>query len=87
MARGLILVKAAHDADAAVWFVEFYDPEGVNAEAPSLEELLRKLPRVILDLLEEEGRRGADRARGACHHTGAAGQRGLKGYGRAVRKS
>ena len=55
MARGLILVKAAYDADAAVWFVESSDLEGVNAEAPSLEELLQKLPGVILDLLEEEG--------------------------------
>ena len=53
MARGLILVKAAYDADAAVWFVESCDLEGVNAEAPSLEELLQKLPGVILDLLEE----------------------------------
>ncbi|HYZ26098.1 MAG TPA: DUF1902 domain-containing protein [Geminicoccaceae bacterium] len=55
MARGLILVKAAYDADAAVWFVESSDLEGVNAEAPSLETLLQKLPGVILDLLEEEG--------------------------------
>jgi predicted RNase H-like HicB family nuclease len=55
MARGLILVKAAYDADAAVWFVESCDLEGVNAEAASLEELLQKLPDVILDLLEEEG--------------------------------
>ena len=31
------------------------DLEGVNAEAPSLEELLKKLPGVILDLLEEAG--------------------------------
>jgi predicted RNase H-like HicB family nuclease len=55
MRRGLILVKAAYDADAAVWFVESCDLEGVNAEAASLEELLQKLPSVILDLLEEEG--------------------------------
>jgi hypothetical protein len=40
MRRGLILVKAAYDADTAVWFVESSDLEGVNAEAPSLEELL-----------------------------------------------
>jgi hypothetical protein len=53
MARGLILVKAAYDADAAVWFVESSDLEGVNAEAPSLEGLLQKLPGIILDLLEE----------------------------------
>jgi predicted RNase H-like HicB family nuclease len=55
MPPGLILVKAAYDADAAVWFVESCDLEGVNAEAPSLEELLQKLPGVILDLLEEAG--------------------------------
>jgi predicted RNase H-like HicB family nuclease len=55
MARGVILVKAAYDADAAVWFVESCDLEGVNAEAASLEELLQKLPGVLLDLLEEEG--------------------------------
>jgi predicted RNase H-like HicB family nuclease len=55
MARGLILVKAPYDADAAVWFVESCDLEGVNVEAPSLEELLQKLPAVILDLIEEEG--------------------------------
>ena len=59
MARGLILVKAAYDDDAGVWFVESSDLEGVNAEAPSLEELLQKLPGVILDLLEE-GPRGTD---------------------------
>ena len=55
MPRGLILVKAAYDPEAAVWFVESSDLEGVNAEAPSLEELLQKLPGVVLALLEEEG--------------------------------
>jgi predicted RNase H-like HicB family nuclease len=60
MVRGLIVVKAAYDADAAVWFVESCDLEGVNAEAPSLEELLRKLPGVVLDLLEAEGLDGAE---------------------------
>jgi Domain of unknown function (DUF1902) len=60
MPRGLILVKAAYDVDAAVWFVESSDLEGVNAEAPSLEGLLHKLPAVILDLLEEEGFDGAE---------------------------
>ena len=48
-------MKAAYDPDAAVWFVESSDLEGVNAEAPSLEELLGKLPGVVLDLLEEQG--------------------------------
>ena len=47
MPRGLIVVKAAYDADAAVWYVESSDLEGVNAEAPSLEALLAKLPGVV----------------------------------------
>jgi predicted RNase H-like HicB family nuclease len=55
MNRGLIVVKAAYDAEAAVWFVESSDLAGVNAEAPTLEALLQKLPGVVLDLLEEEG--------------------------------
>jgi predicted RNase H-like HicB family nuclease len=55
MSRGLIVVKAAYDADAAVWYVESSDLEGVNAEASSLEALLEKLPGVVLDLLEEAG--------------------------------
>jgi predicted RNase H-like HicB family nuclease len=55
MSRGLIVVKAAYDPDAAVWFVESSDLEGLNAEAPTLEGLLQKLPGVVLDLLEEEG--------------------------------
>ena len=54
MPRGLIVVKAAYDADAAVWSVESSDLDGVNAEARSLEALLEKLPGVVLDLLEEE---------------------------------
>jgi predicted RNase H-like HicB family nuclease len=55
MSRGLIVVKVAYDAEAAIWFVESSDLEGVNAEAPTLAALLHKLPGVVLDLLEEEG--------------------------------
>jgi predicted RNase H-like HicB family nuclease len=51
----LIVVKAAYDADAGVWFVEHSDLFGVNAEAPTLEALVAKLPAVIGDLLEEAG--------------------------------
>jgi predicted RNase H-like HicB family nuclease len=53
MVSRLIVVKAAYDAEAAVWFVESSDLAGVNAEARSIEELLDKLPGVILGLLEE----------------------------------
>ena len=55
MAGRLIIVKAAYDAEADVWYVEDSDLPGVNAWAPSVQELRDKLPAVILDLLEEEG--------------------------------
>jgi hypothetical protein len=58
--RGLIVVKAGYDAEAAVWLFESSDRAGVNAEARSLEALLEKLPGVLLDLLEEEGLDGVE---------------------------
>ena len=51
---GSILVKAAHDPEANVWFVEQSDLFGLNAEAETLEQLVEKLPAVIADLLEPE---------------------------------
>jgi hypothetical protein len=58
MARRFVHVKAAYDAEAAVWYVEDSDLHGVNAWAPTVEELLGKLPAVVLDLLEAEGYAG-----------------------------
>ena len=55
MARRFVHVKAAYDTEAAVWYVEDSDLHGVNAWAPTVEELLRKLPAVVVDLLEAEG--------------------------------
>ena len=55
MAGRLIVVKAAYDAEAGVWYVEDSDLPGVNAWAPTVQELSEKLPAVVLDLLEEEG--------------------------------
>ena len=53
MARRL-MIKAAYDPEARVWYVEDSgDLPGVNAWAPTVEELADKLPGVILDLLEE----------------------------------
>ncbi|MGH6824280.1 DUF1902 domain-containing protein [Methyloceanibacter sp.] len=49
-----VTVKAAHDAEAGVWYVEESDLFGLNAEADTLEELVNKLPAVISDLLEPE---------------------------------
>lgn len=58
MQNRIIVVKAAHDPEAGVWFVEFSDLPGVNAEAPTLEALLEKLPAIVEDLLDEEGGEG-----------------------------
>jgi hypothetical protein len=49
----LIVVKAAFDPEARVWFVEDSgDLHGLNVEAPSLETLVEKLPAAVADLLE-----------------------------------
>lgn len=50
----LIVVKAAFDPDANVWFVESSDVPGLNLEAPSVEVLRDRLPGAILDLIEAE---------------------------------
>ncbi|MBB5754308.1 DUF1902 domain-containing protein [Prosthecomicrobium pneumaticum] len=55
MARPLILVKAAHDAEAGVWYVESSDLPGLNAEAETLEGLAAKLPGIVMDLIETSG--------------------------------
>ena len=47
-----VVVKAARDPEAGVWYVEQSDLFGLNAEAETLEELVKKLPVVISDLLE-----------------------------------
>jgi predicted RNase H-like HicB family nuclease len=51
MAHGVIVVKAAHDPEAGVWFVQSSDIPGLNAEADTLENLKEKLPNLILDLV------------------------------------
>ena len=51
----VIVVKAARDADAGVWFVESSDVPGLNLEGDTLEALAEKLPGAILDLLEAAG--------------------------------
>jgi hypothetical protein len=51
----VIVVKAARDAEAGVWFVESSDVAGLNLESATLEGLAEKLPGAILDLLEAGG--------------------------------
>lgn len=48
-----IVVRAAWDNKAKVWFVADSDVFGVNAEAPTLEALRAKLPAVIADVLAD----------------------------------
>ena len=48
----LVVVKAAFDAEAGVWYVESSDLPGLNLEAASLEELRDKAPAAVLDLLD-----------------------------------
>jgi hypothetical protein len=55
MIGSLIVVKAAYDPEARVWFVEDSDLYGLNAEATTLEDLVEKLPDVVADLLEANG--------------------------------
>jgi hypothetical protein len=54
----LIVVKAAWDPDAGVWWVEHSDLPGLNLEAESLEALRDKLPGAIEDLFEAAGHTG-----------------------------
>ena len=53
MAQQIIVVKAARDPDAGVWFIESSDLPGLNAEAETIEALVDKLPALISDLVSE----------------------------------
>ncbi|MFO1376728.1 MAG: DUF1902 domain-containing protein [Steroidobacteraceae bacterium] len=55
MDQSVIIVKAARDAEAGVWYVESSDMPGLHLEAESLEALADMLPGAILDLLEAAG--------------------------------
>lgn len=53
MPQMMIVVKAAFDGEARVWFVESCeDLPGLNVEAATFEELQDKLSPAIIDLLE-----------------------------------
>lgn len=54
----LIVVKAAYDPEARVWFVEDSDVPGLRAEGASLEALVDKLPAIIVDLREDDAPEG-----------------------------
>ncbi len=59
--KSLIVVKAAYDDEAGVWFTESSDLPGLRIEAASVEALVEKLPGAVLDLLEDsDGDGGSD---------------------------
>ena len=56
----LIVVRAAYDPDAKVWWIEDSAPlGGLNIEAPTIDELRDKIPTAVIDLLETKSP-GAD---------------------------
>jgi predicted RNase H-like HicB family nuclease len=54
MARPIV-VTADWDPEAGVWVATTRDLRGLVTEAETIEALRRKLPGMVLDLLEEEG--------------------------------
>lgn len=59
MSHGVIVVKAVHDPEANVWLVVSSSLPGLNVEADTVEELAKKLPAAIEDLLSaNEGEDG-----------------------------
>ena len=51
----LLLVKAAFDREAGVWFVSDSDVPGLATEAPSFDLLCEKVEAMVPELLELNG--------------------------------
>jgi hypothetical protein len=51
----IVVVRAAYDEDARVWYVQHSDLDGLHIEAETLDAMRAKLPGAIRDLLEDEG--------------------------------
>ena len=47
------VIRAAWDDEAKVWYVEDSDIRGLATEAATFDELRRKVPALIQDLLED----------------------------------
>lgn len=58
MRSRLVLIKAAFDDEADVWYVEHSSLPGLAAEASSLDALIARLPGMVADLIEENGFEG-----------------------------
>jgi len=51
----IAVVKAAHDDEAGVWYVQHSDIEGLHAEGDSFETFCRNVASAVGDLLESDG--------------------------------
>jgi len=49
---GPVIVTAAYDEDAGIWYVQSSSLPGLHTEAESFEALRRKLPGLVEDLIE-----------------------------------
>jgi hypothetical protein len=55
MTGHLVVVKAAFDSEAGVWFIEHSSFPGLTGEASSFEELAKRVPDMLIDLMEAAG--------------------------------
>jgi hypothetical protein len=55
MTSHLVVVKAAFDSEAGVWFIEHCTFPGLSGEASSFEELAKRVPNMLADLMEASG--------------------------------
>ena len=51
----IAVVKAAHDDEAGVWYVEHSDVEGLHVEGDTFEVFCRNVAGAAADLIEGEG--------------------------------
>jgi predicted RNase H-like HicB family nuclease len=54
------VVKAAHDDDAGVWYVEHSDVAGLHVEGDTFERFCRNVGDAVADLVEGEGEGGGE---------------------------
>jgi hypothetical protein len=66
----LIIIRAACDLDAGVWYVESSEPlHGLNLEAETLDQLRDSIPNAVADLYEASGKFGQEVAIEIIAHT------------------
>lgn len=48
-------VTLAYDEEARVWYIEDSTLPGLSGEAETVDDLLRRIPAMVVDLVEENG--------------------------------